>query len=569
MTSPATTVGARVAPSDAEPRDDDAAVGDGADAAVPDPRTAPETGGDLDLAGEAPSRPAVAPGSGQPSPVRRKRTRRRRRKSRSRRLSGLPRLMRTTAIRFTFLYVVVFAISVTALGVFFYGSTFAVVDRQTDQIINQDLVVLGEVFQDEGPGTLRRLIRERAAWRDNGVYMMIGAPSGALLAGNLTALPAEALAAGEGFFNFTYERTTVDAAGRPIGEETRRGRGKLRRFKTSPDVETSFLVFVARDITSHEGLRDRSREQITRIGAATIALGLLIGLAFSRSLLRRVEAVNRISRAIRDGDLSRRIALNGSNDELDHLSMNLNAMLDQIERLMTGMKEVSDNIAHDLRSPLTRIQARLNDAINADDQTKEEALRATLRDSERMLGTFNALLSIARIESGEGAGGMAPLDVGALAEELAELYEPAAQEAGFDLTLAVQRTPPARGSRALIGQALANMLDNALKYAVGGDRLLVEVAPMRDGRIMLAVEDDGPGIPAEDRESVLKRFVRLERSRTSEGSGLGLSLVAAVARAHGAALVLADAKRIGEPPTRPGLRIELTLPPAASHEDDV
>ena len=450
------------------------------------------------------------------------------------------RLLRTTAFRYTGVFLLVFAVSVGMLATLFYQATFSVVDRQTDEIIDQDISVLTEVFVSDGPGTLRRLIRERAAWRDDGIYMMIGAPSGALLAGNLTALPLEALRAGEGFFNFTYERTKVDAARREVGEETRQARGKLRRFKVSPYANTSFLVFVARDISSREALRQRSQEQLTRIGGITIMLGLIIELVVSRSLLIRVDVLNRTARAIRDGDLSKRITLRGSGDELDHLSENLNAMLDQIERLMSGMREVSDNIAHDLRSPLTRIRTRLNNALQASPAEKDEALRATLEDAERMVTTFNSLLSIARIESGEGIGAMEMVNLAAIAEEMAELYEPAAQDAGYALILDVLSAPNVRGSRALISQALANMLDNALKYAVGGSRIAICVGVTKTGCAKLGVADDGPGIPPPDREDVLKRFIRLERSRTTTGSGLGLSLVSAIARAHHASLHLGD-----------------------------
>ena len=207
------------------------------------------------------------------------------------------RLVRTTAFRFTVIYVVVFAVAVGALGALFYGATFSAVARQIDQIIDQDMDVLAAVFASDGPGTLRRLVRERSAWRDDGVYMLIGSPSGAVLAGNLTALPPEALSAGEGFFDFSYERPAIDAAGRETGVESRKGRGKIRVFKTAPDADTSFLVFVARDISGQEALRQRSQAQMTRIGAATILLGLVIGIVFSRSLLRRVDAVNRTALA--------------------------------------------------------------------------------------------------------------------------------------------------------------------------------------------------------------------------------------------------------------------------------
>jgi len=450
------------------------------------------------------------------------------------------RLLRTTSFRFTVIFVLLFASAVAGLGVFFYQATFGVVAKQTDQIIDQEITVLAELFAAEGPGVLRRVIRERAAWRDDGLYMLIGAPSGALLSGNLTALPPEALSADEGFFNFTYERARVDAAGREIGVEGREARGKIRRFKASPDAESSFLVFVARDVSGREDLRERSQGVVTRIALATIALGLVIGLAFSQSLLRRVEAVNKTARAIRDGDLSKRIKLHGSGDELENLAINLNAMLDQIERLMTGMREVSDNIAHDLRSPLTRIRNRLTDALEGDEMARDEALRSTLADAERMIGTFNALLSIARIESGEGAGSMQAIDLVAIAEEMAELYEPAAQESGFVLTLEASPCPPVRGSRALISQAIANLLDNALKYAVGGTEIRLIVRKTKIGRVILSVADDGPGVPSRDRKSILKRFVRLEMSRSTPGSGLGLSLVSAIARAHGAVLRLGE-----------------------------
>ncbi|MEM6413726.1 MAG: HAMP domain-containing sensor histidine kinase [Pseudomonadota bacterium] len=448
----------------------------------------------------------------------------------------LGRLWRTTAFRFTVIYVSVFTISVGLLGVFLYNSTFPVLDRRVDSIIDRDMAVLEEAFINEGPGRLRFLIADRAAWRDNGVYMLVRTPTGALLAGSLNALPKNYVDAEEDFFNFTYERDDRKELGSK--PETRKARGKIRRFKTSQDAETSFLVLAARDISSQEVLRDRTRTQLMWIAAATVIVGLFLGFYFSQSLLRRVDSVNRTAQAIRGGDLSKRIKLTGANDELDHLSMNLNAMLDQIERLMSGMREVSDNIAHDLRSPLTRIRARLHDAIKRNAHEKDEILRATLEDAERMIMTFNELLSIARIESGEGAGAMEAVDLAAIADEMAELYEPAAADSGFDLTLDCRPCPAIKGSRALIAQAFANLLDNALKYAEGGRRIAIRVGPAPKGRVAFSIADDGPGIPEQERGAVLKRFVRLERSRTSNGSGLGLSLVAAIARAHNAEIIL-------------------------------
>ncbi len=467
------------------------------------------------------------------------------------------RLLRTTTFRFTLIYVAVFAVAVAILGAFFYRYTFGIAAEQTDAILDQEIEVLADVFSTEGAGVLRRVVRERAAWRDDGLYMLIGAPSGAVLSGNLSALPPEALSAGEGFFNFTFERPRLDAAGREVGIDTREARGKIRRFKAAPDAETSFLVFVARDISTREALRKRSQSEMTRIGAATIGLGIVIGLLFSRTLLRRVDSVNRTARAIRDGDLSKRITLTGVSDEIENLAINLNAMLDQIERLMTGMREVSDNIAHDLRSPLNRIRGRLNDALKSGPEEKEQALRSTLADAEDMITTFNALLSIARIESGESAGQMEAVDLVAIAQEMVELYEPAAQDAGFVLQLKTAPAPPVRGSRALISQGLANLLDNALKYATGGATIRIDVRKGSENRVLLSVLDDGPGVPEADRESILKRFVRLEQSRSTPGSGLGLSLVSAIARAHRGSISLGDSAANAE---RRGLKVTMAFP---------
>lgn len=472
------------------------------------------------------------------------------------------RLLRTTSFRFTLIYVVLFAGAVALLGAYLYTATFGDAARQTDAVIDSEIGVLADLFSTSGSGMLTRVIRQRTAWSDDAIYMLIGAPSGAVLAGNLTALPPEALQAEGGFFDFKFEKPLVDAAGREIGIQQREARGKMMRFRASPDAEQSFLVVVARDVASREYLRSRTQAVITRAALVTIALGVVIGLLFSRTLLHRVEAVNKTARAIRGGDLSQRIPLTGSGDELDDLSANLNSMLDQIERLMHGMRDVSDNIAHDLRSPLTRIKNRLTDALeDGDREVRDEALRATIDDSEKLLSTFNALLSIARIKSGEGAGALKPIDIVAIAEEMTELYEPAAQDAGFTLTLITAPTPPVKGSRELVSQAVANFLDNALKYAEGGSRIEVKVEPARNGGAVLSVSDDGPGVKPEDRDRIFERFVRLEASRTTPGSGLGLSLVSAIARAHGATIELRDGLKHRDG-GGVGLRIVLAFPPS-------
>lgn len=272
----------------------------------------------------------------------------------------------------------------------------------------------------------------------------------------------------------------------------------------------------------------------------------------SRNLLRRVEEVNRTSERVMSGNLSDRVPERGTSDEFDQLAINLNRMLEQIERLMTAMREVTDNVAHDLKTPLARLRARLELALiePADEANATEAIRSAIEEADRLLATFNALLSIAEAESGAKRGERSLLDLSELAQGAAELYEPVAEEEGFALSLRVEPAVRIRGDRHLLSQALGNLIDNALKYAGGGE-IAIRVA-RRGGRALLEVADRGPGIAESNREIVFDRFVRLEPSRSTPGNGLGLSLVRAVARLHEGRVELCD--------NGPGLLVRLDFP---------
>ena len=464
------------------------------------------------------------------------------------------RILRTTIFRMTVINVLLFVIAVSILAVLGYQATFGGSETETERVIDEQVQTLARLYATDGDGALRLAIRQRAAWRDDSIYMLIGAPNGVRLEGDLSSLPEQALQAGEELFRFTYDGRPLDASGAEGSVATRIAVGKLVRFRPAEDADPAFIILIARDITSRENLRTRLNDVIWRIGLATMILGLAVGLIFSRSLLRQVEAMNNTAAEIRRGDLSKRIPLTGAGDEMEQLAHNLNAMLDQIERLMNGMKEVSDNIAHDLRSPLTRIRNRLTVAMETHGDEQDEHLSATLNEAERMITTFNELLSIARIESGEVKGKREAVDLSELALELVELYEPAASEAGFALKANIQPVPHIRGSRALISQAIANLLDNAMKYAAGGELIEVHVRALGRSRVEISIQDDGPGIPKDRHDHVLERYARLERSRTTPGSGLGLSLVSAIVRAHEAELRL-DETKPGQVP--PGLKIAI------------
>jgi signal transduction histidine kinase len=275
------------------------------------------------------------------------------------------------------------------------------------------------------------------------------------------------------------------------------------------------------------------------------------------------------TRRIMAGDFSGRLPIAGSGDELDRLAEHLNAMLERIEALMHGLKEVSDNIAHDLKTPLTRLRNRCEQALRAsqDEAGYRAVLEATIEESDALIRTFNALLMIARAESGQAREDMSDFDAADIARDVAELYEPLADDKGLTLAVQADGAAPIHGNRELVSQALANLLDNAIKYVgsraqpINGAEADILVKVRDDaGRILLTVSDRGPGIPEGDRGRAVERFVRLEQSRTAPGSGLGLSLASAVARLHGGELRLED--------NHPGLNAVIALPRAEAHRKD-
>jgi signal transduction histidine kinase len=281
------------------------------------------------------------------------------------------------------------------------------------------------------------------------------------------------------------------------------------------------------------------------------------------------------AQTIMRGDLTGRLPIAGTGDELDRLAENVNAMLERIEALMRGLKEVSDNIAHDLKTPLTRLRNRCEEALRnpSGESGYRAALESTIAESDDLIRTFDALLMIARAESGQARDNMTEFDAAQIARDVGELYEPLAEEKGLELKVEAPTAAPVRGNRELVSQALANLIDNAIKYAApngktdavpngaasngganGAPAEIVVAAGNEGERIALSVADHGPGIPEADRGRVVERFVRLEQSRSAPGSGLGLSLASAVARLHGGELKLED--------NRPGLRSIIALPRA-------
>jgi signal transduction histidine kinase len=462
-------------------------------------------------------------------------------------LRSTRRLVGTHAFRLAALYFVVFAASVLGVLLFVYLTSANFVERQTEATLDAEITGLAEQYAQRGLSGLIQIIAARSAGdRGDAMIYLVTDPDGKPLAGNIAAWPA-GVPTHSAWLSFALERTINGH------RELHPARGRL--FV----IPGGYRLLVGRDLSDAAAFRSQVRTTLLWAGLIALGIGLIGGTVMSRNLLRRVELVNRTSERVMAGNLSDRVPLHGTRDEFDQLAANLNRMLDQIERLMTAMREVTDDVAHDLRTPLSRLRTRLERALAAPLEAgpsradasasadQGEAIRAAIDEADRLLATFNALLSIAELESGARLDQTAPLDLLEVVRSAVELYEPVAEEKGFAVTVVAEPGVRIRGDRHLLSQALANLLDNALKYA-GGGQIELRVFP-KNGQAILEVADHGPGIPEADRQSVLDRFVRLEPSRTTPGNGLGLSLVRAIARRHNGSVTLED--------NRPGLRVLL------------
>ena len=463
-------------------------------------------------------------------------------------MTALTKLFRTTTFRLSLTYLALFSAAAIVAIVYIYWNTTVLLSRQLNQTIDAELKGLAEQYRAGGLDQLVRTVAERSATPGNSLYLVADS-EGRRLAGNLSAVTPD-LWNSLGPVEFVYRRP---AAG---GVENRLAFANVFRLPSGN------RLIVGRDIEDRRELARMVRSAMLWGLGVMAVFGIGGGYWVSRKLLARIDALSDTSRTIMEGDLTGRLPVNGSGDELDRLAQSLNLMLARIEQLMAGLREVSDNIAHDLKTPLNRLRNRVEAALREPygEPVYREALERTIEEADGLIKTFNALLSIARIEAGAGGENRESLDVSALLRDVAELYEPVAEERGLVLKADAQAPIFIRGDRQLLGQAIANLIDNAIKYGTSaaaengpGAQPEVEVSAEAKGSMAeIVVTDRGPGVPASDRERVLDRFVRLEASRSEPGSGLGLSLVAAVVRLHGGTLRLED--------NEPGLRVILALP---------
>ena len=450
-------------------------------------------------------------------------------------------LFRSSSFRLAAIYAGLFAVSVLILLAFIYWSTAGLLSRQTDETIESEIRGLAEQYRQRGTPGLAAVIRDRVSRDPSGstVYLL-ASQNFRPIVGNLNGWP-EAEADDEGWIGFRlFERE---------GEDRKVRRARARVFTLPGGLH----LLVGRDVRALEETRALLIRALSWGLAITILLALAGGAMMSASMLRRIEAINQTSREIMAGDLTRRIPTKGTGDDFDQLTDSLNAMLDRIEMLMDGVRQVSDNIAHDLRTPLTRLRGRL-ERMRGEGAANEEGralIEQAVADADGLLTTFGALLRIAEIESGGRRVDFRDVQLDALVHDVAEFYEPLAQEKGQRFNVVVQGGLRVQGDRDLLFQALANALDNAVKYTPEGGTVSITLSG-GPGAGEITISDTGPGIPEAERENVFQRFYRLEPERRAPGNGLGLSLVAAVAKLHNATVALED--------NDPGLRLVLRLP---------
>jgi signal transduction histidine kinase len=457
----------------------------------------------------------------------------------------LTKTLTSSTFKLALIAIGTFGVIVSAIFSYVYLSTASYVRSRSDHAITTEYLSLRGAYERSGRDGLIELIQQRMAdksFSDN-VYILVD-PSLAALGGNLKAWPLTAAAA-SGWTEFRASQPSPNAADRPLL------RGLVETFPSGD------RLLVGKDISDLDSFTEQIK---TAVISGVVLIFVLAGVAsilVTRRTVGRIESINATSRAIMLSGLDKRIPLRGSNDEWDRVAENLNLMLDRIETLMGEVKQVSDNVAHDLRTPLTRMRGRLEKAyhgqrIAEDDQS---LIGDTIADLDAVLRIFSSITRIAQIETQARKGAFRTVNLAEIASEVVELYDAAAEQDGTHLTVVGDGEVLVTGDRDLIFDAIANLVDNAIKHGRAGGRVVVTNENI-DGSAVISIADDGPGIPADEYEHVFKRFYRLEHSRYTPGNGLGLSLVAAVARLHGARIEMLD--------NSPGLKLKLWFSPPAS-----
>jgi Signal transduction histidine kinase len=467
-------------------------------------------------------------------------------------VSRFDHVWRTSTVRLTATFITIFSVFAILLMAFIGWQSSVQIQRQQTNDIDREVRLFQRIEANQGIRALAFALNRVSTQPGPGLYFL-GDASGLYLLGNVADIPPDVLI-DPGVYSFDYERPNPWFEDNANPDAPRRTGVAVVR---SVELSNGMRLVVGRDVVERRGYSAIILQSFLVGVAGIIVFSLIAGGITARRVLRRIDTIRDTSTKIMSGNLSERVPITRRNDEFDGLATNLNAMLDRIEQLLQGLKEVTDNVAHDLKTPLTRLRNKAEAALRdtASEASREEALEAVIVESDRLIQTFNALLMIARVEAGAPSGVLSEINVSEIASDVAELYGPVAEDAGIEVIDRVAPDVRLKANRELIGQAMVNLLENAVKYARpedgGSGRIVVEL--QRDANLVrIVVADNGPGIPEAERKRVLERFVRLEESRSEPGSGLGLALVNAVARLHDGQFRIED--------NAPGVRAVLELP---------
>lgn len=458
---------------------------------------------------------------------------------------GLPPFTRTATFRLAVLYALLFTIFSAGLLLYLYAATVQYTRYVADQRVNAELDSIQKAFRDGGLPRVNQSLIERASIPDRYFLYQLTTPTGIKLSGDLSGMPAE----GTGRVKFPIDAQRPDGSLLTIEAE-----GRIVRLGDEA------LLMVAFDAQQRNEVTRRITQAVWVAFGVGLVLALGGGIIVSRWVNRRAEELASTAEAVIGGDLHRRARLRGANDEFDRLAERMNAMLERLERLVKASRHTGDSIAHDLRSPLSKVRNRLESALAEEEISPEKArdtLTTTLGEVDRVLATFNAILRLSNASNASRAR-MVRTNVGELMQEIAEFFEPAAESVGLTLRVEKPKTAIVLADKAQLSQALSNLIDNAIKYTPTGGYIALQVSVNREeNKVDLIVIDSGPGIPEHARDRVVERFVRMDSARTQPGSGLGLALVETVAEVHRGEFLLLDGRG---PPDRPGLKAVLRLP---------
>ncbi|MDP3403276.1 MAG: HAMP domain-containing sensor histidine kinase [Brevundimonas sp.] len=482
----------------------------------------------------------------------------------------LPSLFRRTPFRLTLLFLALFAAAASAILAYVYIASAQEAQARARSDVEGEHAALVAIYRERGADALNQALVDKILTGGPFLYLYMDA-RGRGITGNLSVTaegangqterqslnesPIADYAGGEQWATFRFTDTESD--GTVVRKEA---------FGVQTTLPGGEMLYVGEDLGDTEAYLTRLTQALWLAMGMVLLLGAGGGLLISRNVERAMGRLNAVVAAVQEGDLKSRVSVRNSGDELDELGQGLNRMLDRLEGSMASIRHAGDAIAHDLRSPLTRMRARLEVAlIDAESGRVDgaDALQVALDEADNLLKTFNTVLAIARLQA---AAGRAPdaevFDAAELAADMAELYEPAAEDKELEFSAEIEKGLMIDGARPFLAQALANVIDNAIKYTPPGGAVMLRARRRSSGEVEYSVTDTGPGVPEEDRERVIERFVRLDNSRTEAGSGLGLSLVGAVMEAHAGRIQLDDGPGAWGG-SGPGLRVALVLPPAA------